>query len=375
VKARRLFERTIDLLQGADLANPQEREVLARAHHGLGQLYLLTRAPVQEAEGAFQKAQELLEPLVASSPRVGAFHDTLARVYHDQGTLCVGLQRLEDARCFFRQAQRLHERLTRRHPSLPAFSHSLALDHAGLAGTYRSLAGRATARGDRQAANVLLAQAEQHLLEAVAIREPFVRANPSSAGYRLCLLDAYINLGILAVQTDRPAEAEKYYCKGKDLMDTVVRDTPQGLAYTFSLGKDLFCLGDLLCQHQKPKEGLECLGHAITFLEDVHRQEPQDKEALVLLAGVYSARVNALNKRFRALETGPDLARAIEIQEGLLRQDPASAGVRTALVESLRMRSFNSWWLGPAGQSARDERRIMELVQPSTGPATKPDGK
>jgi tetratricopeptide (TPR) repeat protein len=359
-QARKLFERTLDLLQDRELTDPKEREALAEAYHKFGELKHRTQNLPQQAESLYQKAREVLEAMLDPSSQNGSAQGALAKVYHDLGVVRKEGDKPQEAESFFRKSLELKEQLAQRHPGVPAYGQDLALAHEALAGLYQSWADRSDPRAElalpgtnglaalgagliHQARTIYLARAESHFHTAIQIRRPLVHKSPAAANSSIRLAEVYENLGIFYLQTNHPDKVEATYREAKAQMESLLRGNPEAVAFAVSLGKVMFCLGDFLRQHDKA-EALDCLTRSITLLEGALQKDPHDSDIARLLVGSYTSRVLFHDQHNYLLEAVADLTRSIAIQEEFLKQinqqSALDPNTRIALVESYQSRAI-----------------------------------
>jgi serine/threonine protein kinase len=218
--ARTILERLV-----AD--NPavgKHQKDLANTHKSIGSI-LSTQGRNVEALESYAAARRILEPLIAAHPGITWNRSILAWVESQQAyALFQTGAPFDEVIRHLEAARALAESLVATEKTSIDFRSQLASAHTQL-GWHLARAGRKDAAWDaRQAAR--------------AIQETLVADSPA-VGLKYELSETYNELGRLAVDLDRPAEADDYIRRALDIRERLAREHPavdryqSGMAYVF----------------------------------------------------------------------------------------------------------------------------------------------
>jgi serine/threonine-protein kinase len=318
-KALRFYERD-QLRQSGD---PEVRHEAGRAALRVGDIRQRL-GQVREAEAAYGRALQILEPLAAQHPGRPDFRRTLAVAYHNRGRYVdFPIGRRAEAEARLKQALAIAEDLAARYPGVAEYRNDLALDLHDL-GTFvylptgrfadfeavlkRSLAiteALATAYPDvpEYRFNVAkrchdlavgyrgterLDEADTALKRGLAILEPLAAGHPEVAEYQRFLGVTLYELGLVYASTLRAAEAEAAWQRSFTALDKLAADHPDVVLYQDHLARQWLALGalysDLLNGRQAEAE--KALSQGAALYERLARDHPDvpDYRANVAMA-------------------------------------------------------------------------------------------
>src|SRR5205823_6682883 len=120
----------------------------------------------------------------------------------------------------------------------------------------------------------------------------------------------YFNLGLLLDEMKQFAEAERAYRSGLALQEQLVRGSPKNSTYAVDLAKSCGELGTLASDQGRHAEALEFCNKAIQALEPITRTNPQISTQSAL-AVTYTRRAEALSRLGQHDEAVRDWDRAL----------------------------------------------------------------
>jgi serine/threonine protein kinase len=277
--------------------NPDEplgRQDLARCHSNLGAL-LQSAGRLKEAEIAYGDAFTLQKQLVADFSKVAEYRRELAEIQNNRGAVL----RPKEAETALRESLALYKQLVADFPAVPEYRRQLAR-------TYRNLGMFLANKGQRQ-------EGEAAHRDAVALYQQLVTDFPTVPDYRDEFAVACGTLAYLLQQTGRAKEAEAAYCQALALQEKLAAEFPKVPGYQMHLAGCQIYLGRLFCVQQRLAEALPLFGRALTILEPIHQQTPQDVTTRRILLDGCRSRAEALDDLNRSGEALADWDRAFEL--------------------------------------------------------------
>ncbi len=203
------------------------RAELASAYFRVGSISAeLGKFP--EALAYFERARDVYNSLMQSTPDNAQLGGDLARIHRGIGRMLASTQRSEEAFSSFKQAIALGEELVQIHPDKPEFQHDLAWSYNNLGTMFH--------REGQPAEGLRCYQRAIHTWERL------IRQHPD-AEFRIGLGQAYSNLGwqlSMSGQLDEALEANK---KAVALSEEVVRQESNDHSYRSRLSNTLDNLG------------------------------------------------------------------------------------------------------------------------------------
>jgi serine/threonine-protein kinase len=258
------------------------------------------------AEENLQRACDLLAALVNEYPDRPDYQVLWATCLDQRGSACWSRSPVE-GEGYYRQALELRERLAAARPDDPERQEHLALSH-------HHLGAGLTVLGKR-------AQAVPLYQRAVQIRSRLARDHPEAARYRSLLAGSHVNLGLAYQATGRAAEAERAFHEAEDLLLPLAVRSPEQL----DLGLDLAALyinwSNLPLSMQQLPDMLRRLDRAVELAEGVLRQEPQYEDARSRVVGAHGQRAYVYQRLGRYAEEVRDWDRVIELIEAADRAE------------------------------------------------------
>jgi serine/threonine-protein kinase len=230
----------------------------------------------------------------------------LAGTYDKVGTITAEIGRQQEALDALERARQLVDRLVTTSPNEPSYQAELARIHLRLAAVQSTM--------DRSA------EADQTYDRAIALWRQLTGAHPETASYQSGLAKAYSGLGKLRAETGQPAAALKSYEQARQVFEALTKAEPENEAYRHSLALILNRRGALLSDTNRDDAALESYTRARAILERLVRDHPfvpdyKDSLALVWynLANIQDERgqkADSLTLYEQAQKTLDELVRA-----------------------------------------------------------------
>jgi serine/threonine-protein kinase len=285
-------------------ALPEYRQNLALSHNNLGNL-LKNLGRRDEAEKEYRVALALQEKLATQFPVQTDYRQELALSHNNLGSLLKNLGRRDEAGKEHQAALALQEKLTEQFPAVPAFRHKLALSHYNLGNLLADLGRRA--------------EAEKEYRSALALQKKLVEQIPAVPAYREQLAGSHNNLGNLLRDLGRHEEAEKEHRSALALWEKLTEQFPALPAYAVGLGAGYGSIGNLVRGRGQPEAALSWYDKSIASLQAVLTKGWHPATARDFLRNAYWNRASALTQLNRYAEAIRDWDRAIELDEGSMR--------------------------------------------------------
>jgi tetratricopeptide (TPR) repeat protein len=283
---------------------PDYRSDLARSHSIMGNL-LADLGRRDEAEKAFRAALALQEKLVEQFPALPAYRQELAGSHNNLGILLAKVGRRDEAEKEFRAGLHLQEKLVEQFPAQPDYRSDLAASHNNL-GALLGLLGRRD-------------EAEKACRSALVLQDKLAEQFPALPAYRQDLARSHNNLGILLAALGRRDAAEKEYRAALALQEKLAEQFPAVPDYAVGLGGGYVNFGHLVHKQGQPQAALPWLDKAIDRLQAVFAKDRRLATARKFLRNAHEGRAEALTQLKRHVEAIRDWDRAIELDDGSLR--------------------------------------------------------
>jgi tetratricopeptide (TPR) repeat protein len=292
------YQRALELLEplAAEPGTAQTScwPLLADLHGDLGSLYDVT-GRFTEAESAQERAIAIWKALLLREPERTTFQFYLSGCLHNLALLHCN-SRPAKAEDLYHQALAIRERLTQAHPEVTKYK-------AAFAGSLNELA--ILASQERPGDAVLL------LERAVNVLKELVDGNPRSTKDQSSLAGSLNNLALLYSAIGRPAEAERTFHRASAIEETLARNHPERIEYRLALGGIYGNLGSLSMDRREDRAALELYERADRALREVLKQEPRHAQAQQFLANTEVGRAWALARLGRAQEALAEADRAL----------------------------------------------------------------
>jgi serine/threonine-protein kinase len=285
---------------------PDYLPLLAASHHGLGLLLAADRSRRDEAEKQYQASLDPYAKLAEQFPAVPSYRKELAASHNNLGNLFRDLGRRKEAEKEYRTALTLQEKLVKQFPALPAY-------HQELAASHNTLGLLLAADPNRRA------EAEKEFRESLALYGKLAEQFPAVPTYRMELARNHNNLGYLLHDLHRHEEAEKENRTALDLQEKLAEQFPDLPDYTVELGGRYCNFGTRLLYQKQPEAALPWYDKAIARLQPVLAKDRRLATARAFLCGAHHGRASALMQLNRHVESVREWDRAIELDNGSLR--------------------------------------------------------
>jgi tetratricopeptide (TPR) repeat protein len=298
--------------------DPALRRQTARAYRRVGDLHYQLGNLAESLDG-FQMAGQILQALQARQPNDAALAYELGLTWKGYGNTLASLRRFADAEAAYRKTIELAEALLQ--------SEARPLHRRLLADALNNLGVLLTAQGR-------LAEADQALVRALAIRAADAGDDPRSTPKRLLLAATTCNHAFLLMRQDRHADAETQHLSALRMRKEAQQAQPGGSAQRQALADSHAALGEFyLHQGRLPtaqimlQEAVRLRGGLATDFPTVPHYRRDHADALVDY-GVLLLRLE------RAADAGFQLRLAADIWNKLAADYPKRADFsrRAALV-------------------------------------------
>jgi tetratricopeptide (TPR) repeat protein len=347
-RAARFYEE-VALPQSRD---PEVRHEAAQARYRLGEiLFMFGRR--REAEAAYKRALEVLEPLVAEHPRPPGYRQTLAATHNSLGSyIYLYAGRFREAEAAYKRALVLRERLVAQHPDVADFRLGLGKVYNNLASIYEERRQPEQAAEARQKSldimerlvakhpdvaeyldaltaplNMLASSLEkkgqwaeaQALLErTLAIYRGLCDRHPHSGDYRRRLSEAALSLGKLFLKTHRASAAEEPSRKARAICLELVAAHPDIRKYRIALAEAHRFRADFLLAVNRTEEAVAEFKLIISAVEGgaVHDLDLNDREMLapaLLKLGDLTLAAGRRAEAEKAYRRGVDIIRQLAV--------------------------------------------------------------
>ena len=229
-------------------------EKLGQTHSALGDL--------QQALGFYEQRRKLSEQLHEAYPRNVGFKNGLAISYSKLGEIHTALEDLQQALGFYEQRRKLGEQLYEAYPSNVDFKNGLAISYSKLGDTHSAL-------GDLQQALGFYEQRRK-------LGEQLHEAYPSNVGFKNGLAISYFKLGETHAVLGDLQQALGFYEKDAELSKQLHTAYPLNIGFKNGLAVAYAKLGDFNQEHMK--ESAAAIGYyqqAENLLQELVRDSPQ----------------------------------------------------------------------------------------------------
>jgi serine/threonine-protein kinase len=326
--------------------DPRVRWEQARSLMRLGYLTQET-ASLSDAIGYYEQARDILVRLAEEQPGAAEVRTELATTYHCLGCLNRDIARVGPAEEAFRHALEHREWLAREDPSLTS-------RQADVAESYDNL-GKLYWKADRpEQAKAAFAKARDLLIG-------LDRDHPEEPYYRYCLASAYNNLAMLEDDADEFKRAEADYGRARDLFARLVRDHADEADYQADAAQNLSNLGLFYGRTDRPKDAMQALRDAHDMLDKVARRYPSVTDYAVRLGGVDCNLGQALHERGDLPAAREWYTRVTAGLGDVLRKEPRHAVAREYLRNACWKRAEALAQMGRPGEAVADWDRAIEL--------------
>jgi len=285
---------------GSDLTIRQET---GRANIRLGDI-LEMLGDYQGAEGAYDRAVSLLEPLTAKSPSVAAYRRDLARARHDLGVLEKKSLRFEEAERNLTAARRMRRQIVVEFPENPEDLRDAKDSVYQLGALLARLAGRQ-------------GEAEANYQEAVRAETKLTADHPGAFDYQRKLARYRNNHGMLIMGNDLIG-AEEEFEAAFALQDKLAKESPTVAGLQWERARSLSNLGAVLIKENKVEQAVATYQQAVESLKRLSDQFPSIPDYQSELAAVYANLGFAIDKTGKTDLAETTLGKSIAIYERLV---------------------------------------------------------
>jgi serine/threonine protein kinase/tetratricopeptide (TPR) repeat protein len=319
--------------------DPNLRAEQARTYGRLA-LIVAETGSRSEALELCRQAVATLDPLARDHPTVPAYTATLAFLHDRLGILHHGALDGGKAEEAFRQALGLWERLTQEHPEVADYQAGLAACHNGLGNLCYDL-GR-------------LDRAEKAYGEALGLWTRLDQEHPSVANYQHGIASGAFSLALVYQATGRQDLAETTYEQARTILAGLVRDHPTVTEHHNNLAKVHNNLGTLYTDRGRLAEARAAYQKAIAIRQSLVNKHPlvvsfaEDLGAVAYNLG--DLLLERLDEPAAALDC---YTQAIDTLEAALKPHE---GVGTAGRERSDPRAVPRTWFAVAARELKGER-------------------
>jgi serine/threonine protein kinase len=338
-----------------DDTDPDTRRQVALAWFRVGQLRR-TLNQHDEAADAYRRAIALQQRLRDEFPAEPRYRQDLANSFNWLGELLRESGRPpEEAEQNYRTALELQEQLAGDHPDKPGFRRELARSHSNLGLVEMDTERPAEARRDYD--------------RAVDLLEAVVQEVPTNDDFRHELARTRTNRGVLHRQNDRLTEAEADYRRAIDLLEELRGTGRVRTVYKYNLAIAHQDLGNLLWRRRQSDKALAELDRAREILTRLVEDFPARPLYQKKLGRTYNSRGSVLATSGQMTSAEESWTKARDILSDLVERDPGVAEYQSELGLCLG----NLGWLKveqrdlPASRSFLDEaiRHLRLALQPN----------
>jgi eukaryotic-like serine/threonine-protein kinase len=197
INEKAIAGRPIVLAFASDLGKPFNtlaavQSDLARECYAMGNVLVELDQPV-EAVRSYQKAETIMEELVAEHPLLDDYQSLLASIEGAMAFRLRAARRFDDALRLYQKSNKTYELLAARNPAVIQYQ-------SGIARTCSSIGGALTESGRP-------AEGLPWLHKARAVWEVLVSDHPTQPGYRVSLASTYLDLGRMPPEVVPAAES------------------------------------------------------------------------------------------------------------------------------------------------------------------------
>ncbi len=299
--------------------DPAVRLRTASIQKSVGDIYgLLSRHG--DAEGAYRRALDLLEPLVAEFPAVPAYRWELSDCQSRLGVVLGKTGAADKAAAAFQRAAEVLPKVEDQASETPE--------------TRRRRAARWNDLGSVLEDTGRLREAEQAYRRAADLQQQLVDEFPAVPDYRLALATIRNGIGSLMQQANDPAKAEEAFAAARDLRQRLVDEFPGNAEYRQHLADSHTNLASLLRlpgDHRRTTDAVAALRQALFHrqkLADDFPDVPDYRAELARTRNYLGGQLIFINDHDGAEKA---IRQALDVQEKLAAQFPAVPDYRRDL--------------------------------------------
>ncbi len=203
---------------------------------------------------------------------------------------------------------------------------------------------------------------------ALGLCEGLCEEAPGVPSYRDLLAKTLSNLAYTTEELGDPAAATRLRRRSLDIFEKLAAGFPTHSDYKENLGLSYAFMGNAEFKRGKYDTGLEWTSRAAAYLEPIVKNTPKSPGLRQQLAETYSVRGGCLFGLKRYAEAIQSLDRAVELDNGSLREHVT--GLRRVAILQLQQLSVPALRLARAGNHVRAAAAAAALV---TGPNAHPE--
>jgi tetratricopeptide (TPR) repeat protein len=373
-----------EVLAAAPSATAQARKELADTVRATGAV-LHSTGKVAEAEAEYRTALAIYRKLADDQPANADLRNNQALMQWLLAGAFWARGKLPAAEAEFRAALALQQRLTVDNPAVTDFRNRLAISHHRLGGLLWEMGKSAAAEAEyrvsiplwekqrgqsaiqsREDLGLLLLQtgrpAEAEYRTALAIHQKLADDHPDTdTDFRSSLAAGHFRFGNLLTQTGKSAGAEAEYRTALAIWHRLAHDHPDVTDFRSGLVSSHHNLGSLLTQTGKPSGAEAEYRTALAIwhnLAEDNRQAPYYRDVAANMDNSLSV---ALRRLGRPIEARIHCERAVSVREALVKEYPESPDYRGGLAENYLNRGLTRRALGDLAGAAADVRRAVAL--------------
>jgi eukaryotic-like serine/threonine-protein kinase len=282
-------------------ANPRARQDEALAYKRVGNIQLKLEND-REAEQAFRRALEILEPLATAFPNVIEYRAGLADNYHNLGSVLEATGRHALAERALRRAVKVRETLASESSKTPEYRDGLVKHYVSL-GSLLLDTGRPS-------------EGEQAARHAVRIAESLTTEFPTVPEYRVVLTGAYKLLSKPLRTMGRLAEAERVERLAIEIDEALAAQFPRDRDYRSALATSYRNRGVMPRDPSRATEARQTLNRALEIQESLAAEYPEIPEYRSRMADIY----HALGDLARSAGQDSEMERTYRLALGMRRK-------------------------------------------------------
>ncbi len=270
----------------------------------------------EDAIAAYEKAQSILQRLVADEPHEDEHQSNLALCRNNLALLLSRSGETDDARRAYHEAIRRQQELVSDSPDVAQYRRDLALSHNNL-----GLLQSQTAEPDK---------AEESFRNAIRLQQDLVTASPDDPEQARNLAASYNNLSALYAD-EQPSRAAESYQKAITYQQRAVAACPDAVKYRSDLALTCNNLGAALSRTQQFRDAAVSYGQAIELQQQLVRAAPSHRSYRRDLAVSYNNLGLTQSELRQTADAERSFLRALELQEILVGQYPRNIGLQSSL--------------------------------------------
>ena len=349
-QANDAFRRALELLEPLHTATPADDAVtraLGLTRTRLGDL-LVRRGQNDQADPLYRQAADLQRTLAAAPGAAVEDQWLLARTLKSQADLMRRRGEFAGARPVYHQAIDVLEKASAAAPAQSDVRNDLALTEDALGLLLLEL-------GDSK-------PAEEAFRRALALLEPLIAEFPTVPRFREALAKATNSLGMIEQGDGRWADGEAHYRRELAEADRLAQDFPDRPEFRREVARACGNLGGLLSEQSRGSEAEPILRRGITLNRDLAALQPTDAQIRLDLARCRNNLGCLLLERGGADLAIAEFQQARELSAELVRQFPDAPRYRFNLAGDLRNlgRAYEAAGRNEAEASFRESLKISE---------------